>query len=215
MATEKQLAANRANALKSTGPRTSEGKASSCMNSVTHGLRARPIVLPAEDPAEFQQLHDSLEAAWQPADAAERILVEQMVTAYWKLARMEKGEATMLRDKASEVWLPLLLQFTLIQGRLERSFSRAQRDLERLQQVRRSCEPRLHASKDAPAPQPGKPSPDKTPAAPPRALYIMRAGAAPAPVPAATPARAGLASLVTNGIPAPSHRFNGSKAAGQ
>ena len=38
MASTKQRAANRANALKSTGPRTSEGKRSASINALQHGL---------------------------------------------------------------------------------------------------------------------------------------------------------------------------------
>ena len=41
MATEKQIAANRANAKKSTGPRTSAGKKKSSRNAYRHGL-SRP-----------------------------------------------------------------------------------------------------------------------------------------------------------------------------
>src|SRR4051794_40029450 len=43
-----QLAANRANAHLSTGPRTPEGKAKSCLNAVKTGLTGRTVLLPAE-----------------------------------------------------------------------------------------------------------------------------------------------------------------------
>ncbi len=40
MVSEKQLAANRRNAQKSTGPRTAEGKTRVSMNAMKHGLSA-------------------------------------------------------------------------------------------------------------------------------------------------------------------------------
>src|SRR4051812_19919862 len=62
---EKRLAANRANALRSTGPRTQRGKERARLNAVRHGLRA---ALPAgqtpeiaralgEDSHEFRLVH--------------------------------------------------------------------------------------------------------------------------------------------------------------
>jgi hypothetical protein len=46
---EKMIASNRANALKSTGPTSPEGKATSRRNALTHGLAGRGIVVPAEE----------------------------------------------------------------------------------------------------------------------------------------------------------------------
>ena len=48
MVTERQILANRLNALRSTGPRTAEGKAVTRANALKHGLAARTL-LPAQD----------------------------------------------------------------------------------------------------------------------------------------------------------------------
>jgi hypothetical protein len=45
MATEAQIEANRANAQKSTGPRTPEGKEKAAQNALKHGLLAREAVV--------------------------------------------------------------------------------------------------------------------------------------------------------------------------
>ena len=64
MATLKQFEANRRNSQKSTGPKTPEGKSAVSMNALRHGLRARTVVLPGEDPTEFHQLCNDLESEW-------------------------------------------------------------------------------------------------------------------------------------------------------
>ena len=60
MASLKQLEANRRNALKSTGPRTPEGKKISCLNALKHGVYSHNVVLPLRGPSglgnPFQQL---------------------------------------------------------------------------------------------------------------------------------------------------------------
>ena len=137
MATIQQIEANRRNALKSTGPRTAEGKAASAY-SLRHGLRARTIVLPGESRREFQILCDDLETEWQPQSMSEQFYLEQMAVSQWKLMRMEVGEADISQEaRTARVRIPLLDRLWQAQSRLERSYARAQRELERLQTSRR------------------------------------------------------------------------------
>ena len=56
MASEKQVMANRANAKRSTGPKTAAGKALSRMNAHKHGLTAQTIAIGDEDPKAFDLL---------------------------------------------------------------------------------------------------------------------------------------------------------------
>ena len=73
MATLKQIEANRRNALLSTGPKTLEGKAAVRLNALRHGLRAHTVVLPGENPEQFHQLCEDLEAEWQPQSRTEQL----------------------------------------------------------------------------------------------------------------------------------------------
>jgi len=142
MATLKQFEANRRNALKSTGPRTPEGKAAVSMNALRHGLRARTVVLPGENREEFTQLCDDLEVEWHPQSRTEQFYVEQMAVSQWKLTRMEVGEVAIFEDVAATTTkLPLLDRLWQAECRLERSYARAQRELERLQNSRRQPDP--------------------------------------------------------------------------
>ena len=56
MATPAQIAANRANAQKSTGPTSAEGKSISRFNALKHGLDAQSLIIPGEDPAAYDAL---------------------------------------------------------------------------------------------------------------------------------------------------------------
>jgi hypothetical protein len=93
MATEKQTAANRLNAQKSTGPRTPEGRAAVRLNGVTHGLTAETLVLNGESEDDFKALFDSLEAEHQPTTPTEEILVADLAMATWRRRRLYNMEA--------------------------------------------------------------------------------------------------------------------------
>ena len=58
MTTPAKVEANRRNARKSTGPRTLVGKARSSKNAVRHGLLSRDVLLPDEDPEQFDTFRD-------------------------------------------------------------------------------------------------------------------------------------------------------------
>ena len=148
MATLKQFEANRRNAQKSTGPKTPEGKSAVSMNALRHGLRARTVVLPGEDPTEFHQLCDDLQAEWTPQSRTEQFYVEQMAVSQWKLTRMEVVEVNIFKDTDAKSQLSMLDRLWQAECRLERSYARAQRELERLQK-----------SRPQPDPQPEEPAP--------------------------------------------------------
>src|SRR5438132_12073312 len=151
MATLKQIEANRRNALLSTGPKTPEGKAAVRLNALRHGLRAHTVVLPGEKPDEFHQLCEDLEAEWQPQTRTEQLYVEQMAVSQWKLRRMEIGEISLLKQEfGAKNQIPLLDRLWQAEARLERSFTTAQRELERLQRSRRE-QPREEPAEAQPA----------------------------------------------------------------
>src|SRR4051812_43217134 len=82
-----RLAANRANSLRSTGPRTPLGKSVSKLNGLVHGMRAESDILPGEDPAEL----DRRSAAWADELGAqtgpERYLAGAAARASWRIDR--------------------------------------------------------------------------------------------------------------------------------
>ncbi|MHB8620074.1 MAG: hypothetical protein ACYDAG_10990 [Chloroflexota bacterium] len=96
MTTAKQIDANRRNALVSTGPRTAAGKDASSANALSHGLRARQVLLQDEDPAALDQLAEDLHDHFAPAGRFEEVLVERIVAATWRLRRLGRVEAGIL-----------------------------------------------------------------------------------------------------------------------
>lgn len=90
---EKQLLANKNNALKSTGPVTASGKSVSSKNSLTHGLRAQQIVIEGEIQEEFDDFRDLLIDHLSPDGPLEMLLVDRIAASSWRLRRMGHIEA--------------------------------------------------------------------------------------------------------------------------
>jgi hypothetical protein len=152
---DKQQEANRQNARQSTGPKTSAGKAAVRFNALTWSLRARSLMITGDDPAEYQQLWDDLEAEWKPQTHTQRYYMEQMCTSQWLLTRMACSESRVHDASMNcEARWALLDRISVQRTRLERSFTTAMRELERLQ-LKRQPRPQPQpspAAKAAPAP---------------------------------------------------------------
>jgi hypothetical protein len=88
MSSAARIAANRRNALKSTGPRTPQGKQAVRMNALWHGAYAQSPVLPGEDPAAFSLLLVDLRRQYQPVSPEEDALVGHLARAAWRLRHL-------------------------------------------------------------------------------------------------------------------------------
>ena len=94
MATKRQIAANRRNARRSTGPKTAAGKAASSANALRHGLAAaRAVVLPDEDADAYERLRQGVIADLDPAGALQEALAQRIVVLLWRLDRAARLEA--------------------------------------------------------------------------------------------------------------------------
>ena len=98
----RQLAARRANALKSTGPRTSEGKEIARQNCLKHGFFSCDVVNAVLDgPArldEFSTMLDALLREYDPQSVRERILIDEVAASCWRIRRI-------LRYECRETWI--------------------------------------------------------------------------------------------------------------
>jgi hypothetical protein len=100
---ERQKAANQANARHSTGPKTLEGKAVIRLNALKHGLLAREVVLPGEDADAFEDLWNRVRADLSPMGPIEELLVDRIVNAMWRLGRLARAETALFLWRVHEL----------------------------------------------------------------------------------------------------------------
>ena len=162
MTSDKQAEANRRNALKSTGPKTPEGKDAVRHNAVKHGLLSQDVLLPGEDEAALKELGERMRAELQPVGELESLLVERIIAAQWRLRRLGRVETGIFAEELSGGWAraagrsatdtaALGLSFirdgnganafsklSRYEATIERSLYKALHELQRLQAVRRT-----------------------------------------------------------------------------
>jgi hypothetical protein len=139
-----RTAINRANSLRSTGPRTDSGKQRSALNALRHGLTAASAVLPSEDPAAFDTHRRGFFDEYRPATPTETQLVQELADTSWRLNRIPLLEADLLSRAAHPPTEQAAIEFDIvdahrllanlgIQGqRLSRQF---QKSLDKLREV--------------------------------------------------------------------------------
>ncbi len=156
MISDAKQRANAANAQRSTGPRTPEGKARVGRNATTHGMFSRQLVLPGESPRELDALSDALWDAHDPCGTIEEMLLERIVADTWRLRRLLRVEAMLTEGARRELeaggaaaWategadarkaVGQLERIGRYVGRVQRSLDGARREL-RVQQAERMGE---------------------------------------------------------------------------
>src|SRR5207249_4340487 len=125
---------NRQNSQHSTGPRTLDGKLASSRNSLKHGLASCTLLIPGEDPAEFEAHRDALLHDHRPATQTEELLVQEMAQSWWLTQRAIRLQNDCFTSEGvDQKQLSLLLRY---QTTHERAFYKALNTLLRLKQSR-------------------------------------------------------------------------------
>jgi hypothetical protein len=155
MATKKQVAANRLNARKSTGPTSPEGKARSAMNALKSGIDAQSHIIRGESEAALQALSAEYCDRFRPNTPEQRMLVDTLIDSEWLLRRFRVCEAQLWERGAQIATTPLAAivlaqaftsqadEFTRLQRRVDsahRNYRHALQELRRLQ-AEEACDP--------------------------------------------------------------------------
>jgi hypothetical protein len=112
MSSQKQIEANRRNAVNSTGPKTPEGKRRSRCNAVRHGLTAETVIVGLEDVEDYDAFQAAVISDYDAESAVEREMVLRLASILWRLRRATAIEtalfnfATKEADKKDDEPLP-------------------------------------------------------------------------------------------------------------
>lgn len=100
MASDRKIAANRRNALMSTGPRTEPGKLRIRKNAIRHGLTAETVIHDLEDADQYRAFEAAVVAEYDPRSTVARELVTRLASLLWRLRRATAIEAGLLTIQA-------------------------------------------------------------------------------------------------------------------
>jgi len=143
MSTQAQINANRANAQKSTGPTSPEGKAKSSSNAVRHGLLCEPTTLFASDPHEqtqFNILRQNLFQQCLPEGEMETQTFERYAFSMFQMERAREFEIDAqqrwVNEPNEDKWFRQMERMIKLTALLERRADKALAELGKLQRDR-------------------------------------------------------------------------------
>jgi hypothetical protein len=153
---------NRANAAKSTGPRSAPGKQRSSMNAVKHNLSGQHLILLATETEAYNRMAASMLIDLKPKSEPERQIAQKIIDTNFRLNRLTAIENNMFsfgltanetdcpHDDRVEVmaaqtraWIERAGAFDTLgryESRLSRQLLKYQEEFERLQAVRKERE---------------------------------------------------------------------------
>jgi hypothetical protein len=104
MTSLRQIAANRCNASKSSGPRTEQGKLRSRGNAVRHGLSAETVIGALEDAEDYKGFEAAIIADYDDAQSpVARELVLGLASLLWRLRRATTIEGGLFEIQAEHL----------------------------------------------------------------------------------------------------------------
>jgi hypothetical protein len=103
MTSFRQIAANRRNAAKSTGPTTDEGKQRSRCNAIRDGLTVETVIGALEDAADYRAFEAAITAEYDAESAVERELVLRLASLLWRLRRATTIETGLFEIQADDL----------------------------------------------------------------------------------------------------------------
>ena len=163
-----KIAANQANALHSTGPKSEAGKRASSHNAVKTALTGRTILLPTDDVGAYQSLGREFIARHQPVGFEEESLVQCLIDTEWRLLRIPSQESSILaigRHLLAETIPAHLLESEVCLKNLHIHENRLRHyranDLKALQSMQTARQER-EALRKKTKHQPAQPQPDQT-----------------------------------------------------
>jgi hypothetical protein len=204
---QKQLAANRANAQHSTGPRTEAGKLISSLNSTTHGLAGQSIYRSHDQDEAYATYYKSMLPDLAPATAFELDFAKRIIHDSWRLNRAGAIDANLLTNGRHEHLHGLALGdgdedhalaearafradaktfnlLSLYEQRLQRAVLKNLAALKAMQKERKSAPPEAARHPLKPAQQPAQPIELPMPAPANRFAYASSASNPAPPSPA-------------------------------